>query len=101
VTDEWLNGLRKMTYARAKDELMTLPGVGPKVADCVLLFSLGFPEAFPVDVWVRRTMTDLFFDGRKVSDSDIRAFAAENFGEFAGWAQEYLFVTARLSAGRM
>ncbi|MBM4044270.1 MAG: 8-oxoguanine DNA glycosylase, partial [Planctomycetes bacterium] len=80
VTDGYLASLRRLPYAEAKRELMQLHGVGEKVADCVLLFSLGFWEAFPVDRWVRRVMSEAYFRGRKVSDAQIRAFAAHRFG---------------------
>lgn len=87
--------LKKLSYEEAKAELKKLPGVADKVADCVLLFSLGFDEAFPVDTWVRKTMRELYFNNKNVSDSEIRAFAKEHFGKYAGYAQQFLFYSRR------
>ncbi len=86
-----LNALKKLPYAQAKSALMQFPGVGEKVADCVLLFSLGFTQAFPVDVWIKRTMQELYFNGAKTPNKKIIEFAQEHFGNYAGYAQEYLF----------
>jgi len=87
--------LRSMSYEAARRELMGLPGVGPKVADCVALFSLEKFEAFPVDVWIRRTMQGLYFKGHKTSDKELRQFASEYFGDYCGYANQFLFYAAR------
>lgn len=79
----------------ARKELMRIPGVGPKVADCIMLFSMGKYDAYPVDVWVKR-VTEYFFLGKDVKMKDIHDFAAKKFGDLAGFAQEYLFYYARL-----
>ena len=73
---------------------MKIKGVGPKVADCVLLFSCGKKEAFPIDVWVKRTMQTLYLS-ENAKEKEISAFAVEHFGAFAGVAQQYLFYYAR------
>lgn len=83
--------LRQMDYAAARAELMTLRGVGGKIADCVLLFAYGFDSAFPVDVWVERALQELYFPKRRASDKRLRKFAATHFGPHAGYAQQYLF----------
>jgi len=90
-----LQALRSLGYEGAKERLMSLRGVGEKVADCVLLFSLGFYEAFPIDVWMTRVMRYVYFGGSKVSAATITQFARERFGELAGYAQQYLFHYAR------
>lgn len=90
-----LEGLRNLGYEAAKDKLMSLRGVGEKVADCVLLFSLGFCQAFPIDVWMTRVMRYFYFGGSKVSTATIAHFARERFGDLAGYAQQYLFHYAR------
>jgi N-glycosylase/DNA lyase len=90
-----LRALGKLEYRDAKKELMTLPGVGEKVADCVLLFSLDFTEAFPVDTWIRKAMHRGYHGGKKVSDRGIREFAQGYFGKYAGYAQQYLYHFAR------
>ena len=82
-----------------REKLLTLSGVGPKVADCILLFSdLKRLEVFPIDVWVRRVMNDLYIqneDETKVSKKQIQKIARENFGDLAGLAQQYLFYWRR------
>ena len=82
-----------------RDKLLTLSGVGPKVADCILLFSdLKRLEVFPIDVWVRRVMNDLYIkqeDENKVSKKQIEKIAQEKFGNLAGLAQQYLFYWRR------
>ncbi len=91
-----LDAVAQMDYAAAKRRLMELPGVGAKVADCILLFSLSFREAFPADVWVRRILQDTYdFCG---NDKQIFEFAQAKFGACAGIAQQYLFHHARESA---
>ena len=82
-----------------RDKLLTLSGVGPKVADCILLFStLKRFEVFPIDVWVRRVMNELYIkkeDETKVSKKEIEKLAQEKFGNLAGMAQQYLFYWRR------
>ena len=82
-----------------REKLLTLSGVGPKVADCILLFSrLKRFEVFPIDVWVRRVMNDLYIkneDENKVSKKQIEKLAKEKFGNLAGLAQQYLFYWRR------
>jgi N-glycosylase/DNA lyase len=75
----------------ARAELMNLPGVGRKIADCVLLFAYGFASAFPVDVWVMKALRQLYFPRRRVSIERMHRFAATHFGPWAGYAQQYLF----------
>ena len=82
-----------------REKLSTLSGVGPKVADCILLFSdLKRLEVFPIDVWVRRVMNDLYIrneDETKVNKKQIEKIAKEKFGDLAGLAQQYLFYWRR------
>ncbi|MCI8760568.1 MAG: 8-oxoguanine DNA glycosylase [Clostridia bacterium] len=82
-----------------REQLLTLSGVGPKVADCILLFStLKRLEVFPIDVWVRRVMNELYTkqqDESKVSKKEIEQIAKEKFGNLAGLAQQYLFYWKR------
>jgi N-glycosylase/DNA lyase len=86
-----LAALANLRVEQARDALMYLPGVGRKVADCVLLFAYGFQSAFPVDVWVMNGLRELYFPRRKVSVSRLHEFAASHFGPNAGYAQQYLF----------
>lgn len=82
----------------ARDTLMTLAGVGPKVADCVLLFAYGFPAAFPLDTWVQQALRKLYFPNQRVGLAALRRFSREHFGPHAGYAQQYLFHDIRSRA---
>ncbi len=87
--------LRGCGYQNAKEKLLAVKGVGCKVADCVLLFSLGYRDAFPVDVWIKRIMQELYYDNEETEKSIIEQKGRELFGEYGGYAQQYLFVLAR------
>lgn len=89
-----LDAVFNMPYMEAKNELMKIRGVGPKVADCVLLFSAGKKEAFPIDVWVKRTVQTLYLT-ENATVKEIEKFAADHFGAYAGVAQQYLFYYSR------
>ncbi len=89
-----LESLFDMDYVSAKKELMKIKGVGEKVADCVLLFSYGKTEAFPIDVWVGRIMRSLYLS-ENASVGEIRQTSEKLFGKNAGIAQQYLFYYAR------
>lgn len=84
----------KLNLEDAREELMRLPGVGPKVADCILLFSFNRKESFPVDVWIKRAMEELFLK-KETPKKNIAAKGREIFGENAGFAQQYLFYYGR------
>jgi N-glycosylase/DNA lyase len=86
-----LERLRTLSCAEARAELVRLPGVGRKIADCVLLFAYGFQEAFPVDVWVLKALRQLYFPKRRVSPKRLLRFTETHFGPNAGYAQQYLF----------
>ncbi len=92
-----LEALRSLPLDKARKELFAFPGVGPKVADCVLLFSLGHTDAFPVDVWIERAMRSLYFGGdppkRDALEKTIRALGSES-----GIVQQYIFHYARLTS---
>ena len=107
-----LESLRKMPYEQAKKEICNFAGVGPKVADCVLLFSLGKTEAFPVDRWIERVILNHYLEKlpyelaqklmnrQGLSNSDyakLNAFGRNYFGEYAGYAQEYLYHYERMN----
>jgi N-glycosylase/DNA lyase len=101
-----LESLRGMPYQQAKKTLQSFSGVGSKVADCVLLFSLGRFDAFPVDVWVKRALLNHYAEhftaefiqkigcNRSFSNAEyerLNRFGRSYFGEYAGYAQEYLY----------
>ncbi len=83
--------LRELSYPEAKKRLMALPGVGPKIADCVLLYSLDFLQAFPIDTWIRRGLQRIYFKGRRIGEKEIERFVREHFGPYAGYAQLFLY----------
>ena len=86
--------IKQMPYEQARLKLTELCGVGMKVADCVCLYSLGFSQAFPYDVWMNKVMCGAYgYKGK--NDKDLRAFVDAQFGENAGIAQQYLFHYAR------
>jgi len=96
--ETWEATVSSMPYEEARRELMQCAGVGPKAADCILLFAFQKYEAFPVDVWIRRIMQQEYLPelstgspltGREYDT--IRSFAREHFGEYCGYAQEYLY----------
>lgn len=99
-----LDSLYHLPTDAAREKLMSIKGVGPKVADCVLLFAYHRLEVFPVDVWVKRAISNLYMGGADVTPKKAREEGARRFKNFAGYAQEYLFIyerekSARLNAG--
>ena len=90
-----LEELTECFYEEAVEILLDLPGVGPKVADCFLLYGVGKLEAAPVDVWIHRIVSMLYFRRRRVSRLKTARFLRERFEEWAGYAQLYLFDYAR------
>ena len=91
--------LEKIIHTKKlREELLKYPGVGPKVADCIMLFSMRRFEVFPIDVWVRRVMTELYFENEtKIvpNNKQILKYAEETFGNLSGLAQQYLFYWRR------
>jgi N-glycosylase/DNA lyase len=104
-----LDALRKAQYEDAKKELLKVYGIGNKIADCVMLFSLEKLEAFPIDVWIARSLAKHY---RFLSDSKfgeklsplqyltLSAVMRSYFGKYAGYAQQYLFYHMRQQAHR-
>ena len=92
VCEDW-ESLKSMAYEDAKTHLLRYPGVGEKVANCVLLFSLGFFHAFPVDVWIRRILEKHL--QRPIKDGEGEKIGWAWYGESGGLAQQYLFYEAR------
>jgi len=95
----WLEETERLPYPEAKARLLELPGVGEKVADCVLLFGAGKLEAFPVDTWVLKSLARRYgLDGWK--PAQVAHFGRTHFGPLAGLAQQYLFSWERKYGGR-
>ena len=94
-----LAALGELSTEMARERLMTLHGVGRKIADCVLLFAYGRQDAFPADVWILKALRRLYFPGRNPSPDKLHRFVATYFGPNAGYAQQYLFHYARVHLG--
>jgi N-glycosylase/DNA lyase len=91
----------KLPDADLRAALRELPGVGPKVANCVMLFAYERLRAFPIDVWIERVLRQTYFPRKKkVTSRQLREFCDEYFGEHGGYAQQYLFHHARMSQAR-
>jgi len=86
-----LLSLKSLSYKEARKQLMSLSGVGKKIADCTLLYSLDFLEAFPMDTWIKKGLKKDYFKGRKSGERAMEEFVSDHFGRFAGYAQLYLF----------
>ncbi len=110
-SDDSLEALRTATYTEARDALLCLPGVGEKVADCVLLFALEKLDAFPVDIRIRRILQTHYRGHFKVPKLEQRCltprlyrmfneFGRQYFGRYAGYAQEYLYADSSLQRSR-
>ncbi len=85
---------KNLSTEDARKELMRFTGVGPKVSDCIMLFSMKKHDAFPIDVWVKRVM-EYFYLKKDTNLKLIQKYGQDKFGEFAGYAQQYLFYYAR------
>ena len=110
ANDEFdLEELKKMPFQQARAYLMTLPGVGPKVADCICLFSLGHLNAFPVDTHVFKLLTDFYAEDlqnlrgnrKNIRYDDLTAFASHKFGDYCGYAQQHLFHLHRVARTKL
>lgn len=88
--------LRQMPYESARESLIEIPGIGPKVADCFLLYGLGNSYAAPVDRWIHRIVSRMYFGGQKVSVAKAASFLRQRYGPWAGYVQLYLYHYARL-----
>jgi N-glycosylase/DNA lyase len=96
-----LDALHGLSTADARAALCELPGVGEKIANCVLLFAYDRLETVPVDVWIARVLKEAYFPERsKVPLRELKSFASDYFGSYAGYAQQYLFHHWRLTYRR-
>lgn len=89
-----LNEKATLSTKELRKWLISLSGVGPKVADCILLFGFGRMDVFPVDTWVEQVYNTLFFEGKK-NREQIALYFVNRFGDLSGYAQQYLFYSAR------
>jgi len=89
---DWLYSLKGLNYDTALEEIKKIKGVGDKVGNCILLFSMNKYEAFPVDIWMKRIMGEIY--GIKGKPEDIRKKSEKIYGKYSGFAQQYLFYYA-------
>lgn len=87
--------LRQADTAECEKKLCIIRGVGNKVANCVMLFSLGKRDSFPIDVWMKRVLEQVYFNGEEKSKEYLFDFSKDKFGSLGGYAQQYLFAFAR------
>jgi N-glycosylase/DNA lyase len=88
-----------LSDAELRKQLCELPGVGPKIANCVMLFAYERVRAFPIDVWIERVLRQNYFSRRnKMTATRLREFSETYFGEHGGYAQQYLFHHARVAS---
>ncbi len=92
--EEYIYKFKNLNTDMCKKELLQFSGVGPKVADCIMLFSMGKYDVFPVDVWVKKVMEE-FYLKEEMSLNKIREYGIHKFGMLSGFAQQYLFYYAR------
>jgi N-glycosylase/DNA lyase len=76
--------LKDQSYKEARQKLMSLPGVGKKIADCILLYSLDFLEAFPMDTWISKGLQKFYFGGKVEGEKAMEEFVSNHFGPYAG-----------------
>ena len=101
--DHWLESLKKVGYQSARAELCRLPGVGPKLADCVCLFGLHYSEAVPIDTHVWKYVTEWYFSNLRGQPLTLSRYEAarellcDRFGLYAGWVQQHMFFDAFLT----
>jgi len=86
--------LKNVDTNSARTELLKIKGVGPKVADCILLFSMEKYDCYPMDVWIKK-VTEFYYFEREATPKEIQELARSNWGDYAGFAQQYLFYYAR------
>jgi N-glycosylase/DNA lyase len=89
---DWLYSLKGLSYDIALEEIKKIKGVGDKVGNCILLFSMNKYEAFPVDIWMKRIMGEIY--GIKGKPEDIRKKSEKIYGKYSGFVQQYLFYYA-------
>jgi N-glycosylase/DNA lyase len=96
-----LEAWRELEDDDLRERLCALPGVGAKVANCVMLFGYERLRAFPIDVWIERVLKEKYFPrARKVTAARLRLFCDRYFGAHGGYAQQYLFHHARKTTSR-
>ncbi len=91
INKGYFDNIKELSEKEQEEKILTIKGVGPKICNCVMLFGLSRTERFPIDVWIKRKMQDLYFEGKETDNTTIAIKANDLFGEFSGFAQQYLF----------
>lgn len=91
IDDEWINEIKSMNTQDAFNNLNSFLGIGPKVANCILLFGLNKRNVFPVDTHIKKIMQELYFENNDINVKDIEHFALNKFGLLSSYIQQYLF----------
>lgn len=97
LKDMDLNELSKLETNKLKEVLLTLKGVGSKVADCILLYGFHRPDVFPCDTWIKKVYVDFCAGDDKASEKKVRAYFVNRYKQLSGYAQQYLFYNKRSS----
>lgn len=92
----FIDRLECMDYKKARETLLKVPGIGEKIAECICLFSLGYYESFPVDVWIKKIVSKVYLkkDARDATKKEVIKFGRSKFGKNAGLAQQFLYFEA-------
>lgn len=91
IDEGYFNNIKFLSEKEQEEKLLSVKGIGSKVCNCIMLFGLNNTKRFPIDVWIKRKMQDLYFEGKEVNNLQIENKAKELFKDFAGFAQQYLF----------
>ncbi len=94
ISIDEIKELESKSYQNAKDRLMKLPGIGEKIADCILLYSYHFDNVYPTDTWVKKFTKSLYLT-KSATENQIREFGMHYFNGYAGWAQLFLYIYFR------
>ena len=87
----YFKNIDNLSEKEQEEKLLSVKGIGPKVANCILLFGLSRTNRFPIDVWIQRKMQDLYFEGNTKDKETIQKKAEDLFGNYKGYAQQYMF----------
>ena len=91
----YFNGIEDLLEKEQEERLLMVKGVGPKVMNCIMLFGLYNTNRFPIDTWIKKEMQKLYFDDKEIKNEKIEKEAEKLFGEYKGYAQQYLFFAGR------
>lgn len=91
INEGYFKDIKTLSEKEQEEKLLSIKGIGPKVCNCIMLFGLNKTQRFPIDVWIKRKMQDLYFDGEETDNTVIQNKAKELFGKYSGFSQQYMF----------